>query len=220
MYRLFIIVSALFLYQISYSQSSYPDVVFETTAGKFTVRLYEDTPLHSENFLKLVKAGYYNGLLFHRVIKKFMIQTGDPNSRNAKPGVQLGYGGPSYTIPPEFVAKYYHKKGALAMARQGDNINPKKESNGSQFYIVEGIVFTNSQLDQMVQKGQHLPFSAQQRNDYTSIGGYPFLDYEYTVFGEVVQGLDVIDKIDNVATDPNDRPLQDVKIIKAYILKK
>ena len=220
MYKTFLTVILLAAFQYIHSQSTYPEVVFETSEGKFTVRLYEDTPLHSENFLKLVKEGYYNNQLFHRVIKNFMIQTGDPNSKNAQPGVQLGYGGPNYTIPPEFQAQYYHKKGALAAARQGDNINPQKASNGSQFYIVEGTVFTNQQLDQIVQKGQHIPFTPEQRNTYTTIGGYPYLDYSYTVFGEVVQGLDVIDKISVQPTDPNDRPIQDVRILKAYILKK
>jgi cyclophilin family peptidyl-prolyl cis-trans isomerase len=203
-----------------FSQKDFPDIVIQTTEGNITLRLYDNTPLHSKNFVKLVNAGYYDNQLFHRVIKNFMIQSGDPDSKNAKPTTHLGSGGPNYTTPPEFNSIYYHKKGALAAARQSDQVNPNKESSGSQFYIVVGQVFTKSQLDGMVKNGRHSIFSQEEIDTYTSIGGTPFLDMQYTVFGEVIDGLDIIDKISLVPTDSNDRPLVDVKIIKAYIKKK
>lgn len=202
-----------------FSQKSYPNIVLETSEGNLVVKLYSETPLHSENFLKLVKEGYYNNQLFHRVIRNFMIQAGDPNTKNAKPNERLGTGGPGYTIPAEFNINYYHKRGALAAARQGDNINPNKESSGSQFYIVQGQIFEFSQLNAMVQQGQHVPFSDDQIEVYTSVGGSPHLDYEYTVFGELIDGFDVLDKIAAKPTDRNSRPLEDVKIIRAYSWK-
>lgn len=203
-----------------FSQNSFPDIVLQTSEGNITIRLYDNTPLHSKNFVKLVNEGYYDNQLFHRVIKNFMIQSGDPNSKNAKPSARLGNGGPNYTIPPEFLPAYYHKKGVLAAARLSDNMNPKKESSGSQFYIVVGQVFTKNQLDGMVKNGQHSIFSQEEINSYTTIGGTPFLDLQYTVFGEVIDGLDIVDKISQVQTDSSDRPVTDVKIIKAYIKKK
>ncbi len=203
-----------------FSQKIYPDIALETSEGNMVLKLYAETPLHSENFLKLVNEGYYNGQLFHRVINNFMIQAGDPNTKNAKPNEHLGSGGPGYTIPAEFNINYYHKRGALAAARQPDNVNPLKESSGSQFYIVQGQIFEFSQLNAMVQQGMHVPFSDEQIEAYTSIGGSPHLDYEYTVFGELVDGFDVLDKIASKQTDRNSRPLEDVKIIKAYPLKK
>jgi cyclophilin family peptidyl-prolyl cis-trans isomerase len=205
---------------VANSQDVFPDVVIETTEGNITIRLYDNTPLHSENFVKLVNAGYYENLLFHRVIKNFMIQAGDPKSKNAKPSVQLGSGGPNYTIPPEFNAMYFHKKGALAAARLGDNINPRKESSGSQFYIVVGQVYSKNQLDQLVASHRHSQFSEEQIKAYTTVGGTPHLDSQYTVFGEVIEGLDIIDKISVAETDSNDRPLKDIRIIKAYTKKK
>lgn len=204
----------------SNSQTLFSDVVIETTEGNITVRLYDFTPLHCENFLKLVNGGYYENLLFHRVIKNFMVQTGDPKSKNAPSSARLGDGGPNYTIPPEFNALYFHKKGALAAARLGDNINPRKESSGSQFYIVIGQVYSKNQLDQLVTSHRHTQFSEEQIKAYTTVGGTPHLDTQYTVFGEVIEGLDIIDKISNVETDPNDRPLKDIRIIKAYSKKK
>jgi cyclophilin family peptidyl-prolyl cis-trans isomerase len=204
----------------AFSQKDFPDIVLQTSEGNITLRLYDNTPLHSKNFVKLVNAGYYDNQLFHRVIKNFMIQSGDPDSKNAKPSAHLGIGGPNYTIPPEFNPMYYHKKGALAAARQSDNVNPKKESSGSQFYIVVGQVFSKNQLDGMAKNGRHSVFSQEERDSYTTIGGTPNLDLQNTVFGEVIEGLDIIDKISQVQTDSNDRPLVDVKIIKAYIKKK
>lgn len=201
------------------SQTQYPKVVFETNLGNMVFMLYDETPLHSENFTKLVNEGYYNNQLFHRVIKNFMIQAGDPNSKNAKPQERLGNGGPSYTIPAEFVPAYYHKRGALAAARMPDQMNPNKESSGSQFYVVQGRVFTIPELNAMVQKGMHIPFTDKQLEEYTSIGGSPHLDYAYTVFGELVEGFDVLDKIADMPVDSNNRPVTDVRIIKAYTIK-
>ena len=194
-------------------------ILIETSMGNLTAELYDDTPFHQENFLKLIGEHYYDGLLFHRVIKDFMIQTGDPDSRNAKPRQLLGRGGPDYTIPAEFRPELYHRKGAIAAARQGDRINPKKESSGSQFYIVEGRKFTDQELDAMEQKNMHIRFTDEQRKVYETVGGTPHLDYSYTVFGQVTDGLNVLDSIANVPTDKNNRPLKDVKIITIKVLK-
>lgn len=192
-------------------------VTIETTAGSMKAMLYEDTQLHKENFLKLVQSGYYNGLLFHRIIPEFMIQTGDPQSRYAKKNQQLGSGGPGYTIPAEFRSQYFHKKGTLAAARQSDQVNPRRESSGSQFYIVHGRVFTAQELTMMETRNLHNKFTDDQRLAYTTLGGAPHLDYSYTVFGEIIEGLEVIDAIAKVARDASDRPLEDVKIIKITI---
>jgi len=191
--------------------------VFKTTAGDIKIMLYEETPLHAENFAKLVRSGYYDSILFHRVIEGFMIQAGDPNSRKALEGQQLGDGGPGYTIPAEFKPQYFHKKGAVAAARLGDQVNPSKSSSGSQFYIVQGQVLNAGQLDMMVQSGRHIAFTDEQKDAYTSAGGTPDLDNNYTVFGEVIQGLDVIDKIASSSAYQRNNPLTDVRIIKAFI---
>lgn len=209
-----IILLTLFVSMNSNAQTS---IVLQTTAGDLKLMLYEDTPKHKENFIKLVNQGYYDGLLFHRVISDFMIQGGDPNSRNAASGQMLGDGGPGYTIPAEFSVSHFHKKGALAAARLGDAMNPMKESSGSQFYIVQGKVLTNPQLDFYVNSGKHDPFTPEQREAYTTLGGVPHLDNAYTVFGEVTEGLDIIDKIAATQTDPRNRPVTDIKILKAYI---
>lgn len=201
------------------AQTQYPIVVMETTAGTMKIMLYDDTFRHSDNFVKLVNEDYYNGQLFHRVINNFMIQTGDDKSIGAPAGIPLGHGGKDYTVPAEFFPQYYHKKGVLAAARQGDNTNPEKSSSGSQFYIVQGQVYDLPTLDLFVQQGRHVPFTEEQTNVYTTIGGTPHLDYSYTVFGEVIEGLDVIDKIAFVARDKRDRPLEDIKIIKMYTIK-
>jgi len=214
-----ILVLASLLNVLTFAQSSYPQIVLETSKGVIKIQLYENTFRHSENFVKLVNEGYYNGQLFHRVIKNFMIQTGDDKSKNAQPGVMLGHGGKTYTIPAEFFPEYYHKKGALAAARQGDQTNPKKESSGSQFYIVQGQIFTKEQLDMFVSKGMHPPFTQEQIQIYTTIGGTPHLDYAYTVFGVVIEGLDIVESISLVPTDKNARPLDDLKIIKAYTIQ-
>lgn len=245
-------------------------VDIETTMGHIKVKLYNETPAHRDNFIKLVKEGYYNGTLFHRVINKFMIQGGDGDSRNAKPGQRLGMGDPGYTIPAEFVyPRYFHKKGALAAARQGDNVNPEKASSGSQFYIVTGDVIPAGQIGQVerqlqMQQEQAIfnqlveahrdeilamrrardtqglqalqdqliaemheriaregiaKLSEEQKQAYTTVGGAPHLDGAYTVFGEVIEGMDVVEKIEKVATDSADRPKEDVKIISMKIIQ-
>lgn len=189
-----------------------------TSQGKITFLLYDETPLHRDNFLKLVKNHTYDGLLFHRVIKDFMVQAGDPKSRDAKPGQPLGDGTLGYTVPAEFRAGLIHKRGALCAARQGDQVNPKKASSASQFYIVQGQVWDNKTLDMMEQRfGKK--FTAEQRKVYTTVGGTPHLDGDYTVFGEVVDGMEVVNKIAAVQCDRMDRPLQDVKIISVKVLK-
>ncbi len=181
--------------------------------------LYEEASMHAENFVKLVNEGFFDGMLFHRVIPGFMIQTGDPGSRNAAQGTALGHGGPGYRVPAEFHPDLYHRKGVLAAARNGDDINPAKESSGSQFYIVQGKTITDAEMDAMESAGNHITFTPQQRMIYKNLGGAPHLDYSYTVFGELVEGFDVLDKIATVPTDNRNRPLQDVKIIRVLILK-
>ena len=199
-------------------------VKLTTDSGVIVLRLYNQTPLHRDNFLKLVKEHYFDSLLFHRVIKNFMIQGGDPESKNAKPKILLGNGGPSYTIPAEFDSTLFHKKGALAAAREGDNVNPLKASSGSQFYIVQGKVFTDAGLDSVETfrlKGRKLP--AAHRAVYKTLGGAPHLDSNYTIFGEVIKGLETIDSIATVPTSGRqggDRPLQNVKIIKASLVRR
>lgn len=244
-----------------------PTLQIETTAGPIKIRLYDDTPLHRDNFLKLAKEGYYDGVLFHRVIKDFMVQTGDPDSKSAQPGAMLGAGSPDYTIPAEFVyPKHYHKFGALAAARTGDDMNPERRSSGSQFYIVTGKKYLPAQLSRMeemsVQKQLQSYFmnlqrqkmdtiralrlakdsvglenlrqelireteanvkpvtmTEQQVRDYTTIGGTPHLDGQYTVFGEVLEGMDTVDKIQNAETDGHDRPLEDIKIVSVKVIE-
>lgn len=200
------------------------DVLVQTSMGDIVIRLSDSTPLHRDNFLKLVKKKYYDSVLFHRVIKNFMIQAGDPNSKNATAGQPLGNGGPNYTIPAEFRTTLFHKKGVIAAARMGDNVNPQKASSGSQFYIVQGKVFTDAGLDSTETfrlNGRKIP--VEQRAVYKTIGGTPHLDQGYTVFGEVVNGIDVVDKIASVQTSKaqdRDRPLQDVRIIKTKLIKR
>lgn len=241
----------------------------ETSAGDIVVKLYNETPRHRDNFIKLAQDGTYEGTLFHRVIKDFMIQAGDPESKNAPKGKMLGAGDMGYTIPAEFVyPKYFHKKGALSAARQGDNVNPEKASSGCQFYIVTGKVYSDStlldmerqmnqlrlnnafqalvqknmktiyklrregnqdglldlqdtliaQAEAQVEKEEPFRFTPEQVQAYTTVGGTPHLDGEYTVFGEVLEGMDVVDKIQRVKTDRNDRPEEDVVIEKVTVL--
>lgn len=216
-----LLLSLLFLLTIQPHAQTKPEtvVVFQTTKGVIKVKLYNETIMHRDNFIKLVSEGYYNGVLFHRVIKDFMIQTGDPQSKTATPGEELGNGGPDYTIPAEFYAPLYHKKGALAAARSGDNVNPNRESSGSQFYIVQGKKFTLDQLQSIENSKKHIPFTEDQKIAYTTLGGTPHLDYAYTVFGEVIEGLEVVDAIALAATDARNRPLENISILKASILK-
>lgn len=197
------------------------DVLLETSMGEMVVRLSDSTPLHRDNFLKLVKVGFYNGVLFHRVINHFMIQAGDPQSKTAEPGQMLGEGDLGYTIPAEFRPGLFHKKGVIAAAR--DN-NPLKASSACQFYIVQGKIFTDADLDKLEATrlgGRKIP--AEQREVYKTIGGTPHLDQNYTVFGELVSGFDVLDKIAAVPTNKTtavDRPETDVKIISASLIKR
>lgn len=244
-------------------------VAFETTLGNIVVKLYNETPKHRDNFLKVVNDSVYNGVLFHRVIKDFMIQTGDPSSKTAEAGQQLGSGDLGYTVEAEFVyPQYFHKKGALAAARTGDAVNPERRSSASQFYIVTGKSYSPQQVEMMEQRmGDQkkedifsglvrervdsirnmqaagdslgleelqnelialteaeyaknlLKFTPAQVEAYTTVGGTPHLDGQYTVFGEVVEGMDVVDKIQQAATDPADRPVDDIKIISAKVVE-
>jgi cyclophilin family peptidyl-prolyl cis-trans isomerase len=194
-------------------------VEIKTSMGDMVVMLYNDTPLHKENFLKLVAENFYDSLIFHRVIKDFMIQGGDPASRNPVPGKQYGSGGPDYTVPAEFRDNLFHKKGVLSAARTGDNVNPEKRSSGSQFYIVQGKVYPDEELKKL--EGQmRKTFSEEQKQAYRTLGGTPFLDGNYTVFGEVVKGLELVDVIAGTRTLPGDRPAEDVFILSMQVLKK
>ena len=184
----------------------YTYALISTDFGDMKVKLYNSTPQHRDNFIKLASEGYYDGTLFHRVISGFMIQGGDPDSRDAAPGVPLGAGGPGYTIPAEIGA--LHIKGALAAARTN---NPQKASSGSQFYVVHGKAQDDVMLQNAMNRSRR-QYSEMQMNLYKELGGTPMLDFEYTVFGEVVEGMDVIDAIAEVATAPGDRPLEDVKM--------
>ena len=178
--------------------------VIHTEFGDMKGFLYNETPKHRDNFVKITKEGKLTGTLFHRIISGFMIQGGDPDSKTAKPGQQLGAGDAGYTVPAEFNPALIHKKGALAAARQGDNVNPKKASSGCQFYIVEGQKHPASSLP--------AKYTAEQKKIYETIGGTPQLDGGYTVYGEITEGLDVIDKIANVDRDQSDRPRKDIKM--------
>lgn len=202
-------------------------VLIETSMGDIKIVLYDETPLHRDNFLKLVEENFYDGILFHRVIKDFMIQGGDPYSKSENSGLQLGTGGVGYTVPAEIVfPKYYHKRGALAAARQADFVNPEKASSGCQFYIVKGRSFSDEELDMLetrVAQGlstqEKFRYSEEQRRIYKTFGGTPHLDGQYTVFGEVIEGFDVLQKISEVATGRGDRPVEDIKILKMKIVK-
>ncbi len=206
-------------------------VQIETTQGVIVVKLYNETPLHRDNFVKLVKERFYDGVLFHRVIADFMIQGGDPDSKTAKPNASLGNGDVGYTIPAEFkTPAIYHKKRALAAAREGDGVNPQKASSGCQFYIVEGKTFTDAELSTMEAgkiaryginslNDSTFRFSAEARAVYRTRGGTPHLDGNYTVFGEVTEGIDVVEKISKVKTNASDRPVEDVRVITMKMIK-
>jgi peptidyl-prolyl cis-trans isomerase B (cyclophilin B) len=234
-------------------------VKIQTMLGDIVVRLYDETPLHRDNFVKLVKEGYYDGTLFHRVIKDFMVQGGDPDSKGAPAGKMLGVGGPGYTIEAEIKDNLFHKRGALAAARQGDKVNPERRSSGSQFYIAWGQVYNEGQLRQFSKQlrmqrvqdafnvlvAEHRSEIMQMRRErnraglqdlqdrliaeaekrvgnvgltddqiqvYSTVGGVPHLDGQYTVFGEVVEGLDVVDMIQSTATGRGDRPVDDIEM--------
>ena len=245
-------------------------IQFETTVGNFTVALYDETPQHRDNFIKLVKDGVYDSTLFHRVIKNFMIQAGDPESKTASDTAMLGGGDVGYTVPAEFLPKkYFHKKGVLAAARQGDEVNPTKASSGCQFYIVTGRKFTQDQLlnlegkmneqreeaifnelarqhmkeiykmrrandnmgmmqlqdsleaqaHKMIKEEGYFKFSPEQVQAYTTVGGAPHLDGNYTVFGEVVKGMATIETIELAKTNRVDRPLDNIRILKATVVE-
>jgi cyclophilin family peptidyl-prolyl cis-trans isomerase len=192
-------------------------VELETEFGTILIELSNGTPLHRDNFLKLAEEGFYDGTLFHRVINGFMIQGGDPNSKNAEAGTPLGSGDPGYTVPAEFVDSLVHLKGMICAARTGDSVNPKKRSSGSQFYIVHGRPVDDKALDYM-ESVKSFHYTKEQREAYKTLGGTPALDRDYTVFGRVIKGMDVIDKIAGVETQPGDRPKQDVKM-KMKVIK-
>lgn len=222
-FLLFVIAATML---VSCSSKKEYIVRMHTTAGVIDMKLYDETPKHRDNFVKLVGECYFDSLLFHRVIPDFMIQAGDPESKNAPAGKLLGEGGPGYSIDAEFMPeKYFHKRGALAAAREGDDVNPEKASAGSQFYIVWGNVYTTEQLKMLQERykkatGREINITPERELVYTTVGGTPHLDGEYTVFGEVVNGLEVVDAIQRVRRDRNDRPLKDVRIMKAELIKK
>lgn len=203
-----LLVSALALTSCQQDEHTY--AIIETNYSDMRVMLYNSTPKHRDNFIKLAEDGFYDDLLFHRVIQGFMIQGGDPESRNAQPAVIYGMGGPGYQLDPEIGAP--HIRGALAAAR--DN-NPQKRSSGSQFYIVQGREVDDAMLDQMEQQ-KGIKYNEAQRQLYKELGGAPFLDNDYTVFGELVDGFDVLDRIAGAETDRNNRPLEDVRM-RVYI---
>jgi peptidyl-prolyl cis-trans isomerase B (cyclophilin B) len=206
------------------TQNDMPDnsnaqVKITTKFGEMIVQLYDETPQHRDNFLKLVDEGYYNDLIFHRVIKNFMIQGGDPDSRGAAPNARLGAGGPGYTVPAEFNNAFTHKKGVLSAARQGDQVNPKRASSGSQFYIVQGAPVQEAMLLNLEMRRNagkdstnQFHYTPEDIEYFKTIGGTPHLDGEYTVFGEVIEGLSIVDSIGSVRTMPGDRPVEDVKM--------
>lgn len=200
------------------------DVLMITSLGEMRIRLSDSTPLHRDNFITLVKKKFYDGILFHRVIQQFMIQAGDPGTKTADPNTPAGSGGPGYTIPAEFRQELFHKKGALAAARTGDQVNPLRASSGSQFYIVQGRLFSDAGLDSVETyrlDGKKIP--PEHREIYRKIGGTPHLDTQYTVFGEVLQGMEVVDKIAAVPTSKGsgrDKPLEDVRILEMKLVRR
>ena len=200
------------------------DIELVTTEGTIILRLSDSTPEHRDNFIRLVKSHYFDSMLFHRVMNGFMIQAGDPNSIRAVAHQRLGDGGPAYTLPAEMITGLFHKKGALAAARKGDDVNPERRSGGSQFYIVHGKTFTDAQIDSIeIVRLQGRKVSPERREYYKTIGGTPQLDGNYTVFGEVVKGQEVVDKIAMmpVSTGPDvNRPLQDVRIVSGKLTKR
>ena len=206
-------------------QTSTSEVLLETTAGNIRIALFDETPQHRDNFLKLVQEHVYDSLLFHRVIKDFMIQSGDLHSKHAQPGQRLGSGDYNYTIEAEFrLPKIFHRRGMVAMAREGDRVNPEQRSSACQFYIVWGRVYNDARLMKIQERLDttthgRVQLTPEMQEVYKTVGGIPHLDGQYTVFGEVVEGLDVVDRIQQSATDPYDRPLEDVRILRATVIK-
>ena len=209
----------------SWSQTKSTEVLFETTAGNIRIALYDETPQTRDNFLKITKMGIYDSLLIHRVIKDFMIQSGDTNSKHAKPGQLLGTGDFDYTTEAEFrLPQIFHRRGVVAMARESDKVNPDRRSSACQFYIVWGKILKDQQLAKIQEKLDSatqgsVKLTPEMIEVYKTIGGTPHLDGQYTVFGEVVEGMDVVDKIQQVQTDKNDRPIEDIRILKAIVTK-
>jgi peptidyl-prolyl cis-trans isomerase B (cyclophilin B) len=217
MKKILLLILTIFSLQVMAAKPTNSYVKIRTSYGEVYIKLFNETPKHRDNFIKLVKDGSLNGTLFHRVIKDFMIQGGDPNSKTAKAGEQLGEGDLGYTVPAEFVPTLFHKKGVLAAAR--DN-NPEKASSSCQFYIVQGKKYTDAELDAVEMgrlAGKKIPLD--QREIYKTLGGTPFLDQSYTVYGEVVKGIEMVDKIAVLPVDRNNRPTEDVKI-QVNLLKK
>lgn len=199
------------------------DIEMVTDKGTILLRLYNETPLHRDNFLRLVKRKHYDGMLFHRVIRNFMIQSGDPKSKTARSGEPLGEGDLGYTVPAEFHAQLYHKKGVLAAAREGDQANPDKRSSASQFYIVQGRTYTDAMMDSVeIARLQGRKIPEAHRQVYRTTGGTPQLDGNYTVFGFVVKGLDVLDSVAGTPTtrNPADRPESDIRIQKVRLVNR
>lgn len=201
------------------------EVLLETTEGNIRIELYDETPLHRDNFIRLVESSYYDSLLFHRVIRSFMIQSGDPDSRHARPGQELGEGTPGYTLPAEIcLPAIFHKRGAVAMAREGDDVNPERRSGGSQFYIVWGKRFSTADIDAIAEhldtiSGGAIKLTQEMKTIYRKTGGTPHLDGTYTVFGEVTEGLDIVEKIQKADTDYDDRPVEDIRILRAVVTR-
>lgn len=207
-----------------YAQDKRRVVMMQTTAGNIRIELYNETPLHRDNFVRLVNEHFYDSLLFHRVIKSFMIQTGDPVSRHAQPGVFLGDSTLNYTIPAEIrTPQIYHKRGAVAMAREPDEVNPEQNSSSCQFYIVWGKRFSSQAIERVQERLDTIKggikLTDEMISTYRKTGGTPHLDGTYTVFGEVTEGLDVIERIQAVMTDDDDRPVDDQRILKAFIVE-
>ena len=225
MKRILYLLLVCCLWVSSYAQTSTTEVLLETTMGNIRIALYDETPLHRDNFLKLTKMGVYDSLLFHRVIKDFMIQSGDTNSKHAKPGQLLGTGDFDYTQEAEFrLPQIFHRRGVVAMAREGDEKNPERRSSACQFYIVWGKALDDVRLAKVQEKLDSLTqgqvkLTPEMMEVYKTIGGTPHLDGLYTVFGEVVEGMDLVEKIQLVKTDKNDRPLEDILILKATVTK-
>lgn len=225
-HRFILFILSMLLSFASYAQKQRAQVTFTTTEGKIVVELYNETPYHRDNFLWQVKHKTYDGVLFHRVINEFMIQGGDPDSKNAKPGQLLGEGTdiPEEWISPEFcIPTLFHQRGALAAAREGDSVNPQKKSSSQQFYIVTGRTFddvTLSKIEDQLYRSAKVRMTAEMKNAYRTVGGAPHLDGSYTVFGRVIEGMDIVDSIQRTETDVNDRPLKDIRITKAEITQK
>ena len=225
MMRLLFLLAFALMVSSADGQTSTAEVLLETTAGNIRIALFDETPLHRDNFLKNVQEHVYDSLLFHRVIKDFMIQSGDLHSKHAKPGQRLGSGDYNYTVEAEFrLPKIFHRRGMVAMAREGDRVNPEQRSSACQFYIVWGRVYNDARLMKIQERLDttthgRVQLTPEMLEVYKSVGGIPHLDGQYTVFGEVVEGLDVVDRIQQSATDSNDRPVEDIRILRATITK-